>query len=275
MRKRRGVRGFLRLVGSFAGLSGAALLGVYLWQPQRIELFPKEPPTDLAPVDPAGLGLLRPGSRVLLVTAHPDDEAFYVGGTLLRLREAGAVVRLVVMTDGDKGYYPFHDSRGTGRVRRAEQQRAAELFGIQSVRFLGLPDGRLQADERSVDALAEEIRSFRPQFLLAFDPEYVRRVYHRDHRRAGEAAVRAAERAGFSGWALLFSTSAANGGLDVTAQWPEAQRLLGVHESQFFGARLAYIQSMVDARARAAANELGLSGRRVEPFRAVRLGRER
>lgn len=258
-----------------AGVSGAALVGVYLWQPQRIKLFPKEPPADRTPVDPEGLGLLRPGARVLLVTAHPDDEAFYVGGTLLRLRESGAVVRLVVMTDGDKGYYPLQDAEGTARVRRAEQARAAELFGIRSVCFLGLPDGRLQADEQAVRALAEEIRSFQPQFLLTFDPVYVRRVYHRDHRTAGEAAVRAAQRAGFSGWALLFSTSAANGGLDVTDQWPEAQRMLGVHESQFHGARLAYIQSMVDARARAAASELGLAGRRVEPFRAARLLRGR
>lgn len=208
----------------------------------------------------------------MLVTAHPDDEAFYVGGTLLRLRETGAVVRLVVMTDGDKGYYPFHDAEATARVRRKEQMRAAELFGIRSVRFLGLPDGRLRPNEDAVRMLEPEFREFRPEILLTFDPDHVRRVYHRDHRNAGIAAVEAARRSGFEGWMLLFSTRAENTGLDVTDVWPEAQRMLGFHASQFSGPRLAYIQSMVDGRARTAGRLQGLDGRRVEPFRAVRIG---
>ncbi|MCX7800135.1 MAG: PIG-L family deacetylase [Fimbriimonadales bacterium] len=272
MRRRpRGWRGFARAVGSVIGLTGLGLLGVYLWQPQRIELFPGEPP-NLPPVRLGDTGLLRPGARVLLVTAHPDDEAFYVGGTLLRLRETGAEVRLVVMTDGDKGYYPLHDARATARIRRQEQLRAAQLFGIRSVRFLGLPDGRLQPSEEAIRKLEPEFREFQPEILLTFDPEHVRRVYHRDHRHAGLAAVEAARRSGFEGWMLLFSTRAANTGLDASDVWDEAQRLLGVHASQFSGPRLAYIQSMVDGRAREAARRMGLEGRRLEPFRAIRVG---
>ncbi len=265
------MRGFFKALASLTGVSAMALVGLYWWQPQRIELSPKPKPEGQLPVDPVQIGLLRPDSRVLVVTAHPDDEAFYVGGTLLRLREAGAQVRLIVLTDGDKGYYPFHDAEGTARTRRAEQLRAAELFGIASVRFFGKPDGRLRADEDTVALLTEEIRTFQPDFLLTFDPEHVRKVYHRDHRAAGDAAVRAARRVGFEGWVLLFSTSAANGGMEVTDQWPEAQRLLGVHASQFSGQRLTYNQSMVDYRARTAAAELGRPGRRVEPFRTLRL----
>src|SRR5207302_10889033 len=87
-----------------AALAGAVWAG-YRYQPLRVCLHGGCPVQGAVASEPDDL--FRPETRVLIVSAHPDDTEFYLGGTLLRLAEAGARLHLVVATDGDKGYYPF------------------------------------------------------------------------------------------------------------------------------------------------------------------------
>src|SRR6266852_5609743 len=89
-----------------AALAGAAW-AAYRYQPLQFCLRPGHPPEAGPRITAEALGLFRPDTRVLIVTAHPDDTEFYLGGTLLRLAEAGARLHLIVATDGDKGYYPL------------------------------------------------------------------------------------------------------------------------------------------------------------------------
>src|SRR6266702_4597345 len=79
----------------------------YRYQPLRLCLRPGRPAEAGPRLTAEDVGLFRPDTRVLIVTAHPDDTEFYLGGTLLRLAEAGARLHLVVATDGEKGYYPL------------------------------------------------------------------------------------------------------------------------------------------------------------------------
>ena len=83
-------------------------------------------------------------SRVLVVTAHPDDVDFGAAGTVAQLVAGGAEVTYCVVTDGDAGGFdpavPRADIPG---IRRAEQRAAAEVLGVHDVRFLGYRDGQL------------------------------------------------------------------------------------------------------------------------------------
>lgn len=49
----------------------------------------------------AASGLGRPGSRVLLVTAHPDDEAMFFAPALLSMASAGVQVHVLCLSTGE------------------------------------------------------------------------------------------------------------------------------------------------------------------------------
>ena len=85
-------------------------------------------------------------SRVLTVTAHPDDVDFGTAGTIARWTDAGIEVIYCVVTDGDAGGFDEAFPRaGIPPLRRAEQLAAGRCVGVRDVRFLGYPDGRLEA----------------------------------------------------------------------------------------------------------------------------------
>src|SRR5205823_13215566 len=87
--------------------------------------------------------------RVLVVAAHPDDIEFGAAGTVARWVDEGAEVRYVVVTRGDKGSDdPTMDPDELARRREAEQRMAAAEIGVQSVDFLGEPDGQVEPSLR-------------------------------------------------------------------------------------------------------------------------------
>jgi len=72
--------------------------------------------------------------------AHPDDEAIFTGGTIVRAVEAGWRVVLVVATDGDRGTSAGATRQELAARRRAETRDAASVLGIGRVAFLGYGD---------------------------------------------------------------------------------------------------------------------------------------
>lgn len=243
--RRRGLGRFLLWP---AGLAAILLISFYLWQPWEIQFFPRALPAGIRWVEPEPERLFLPGVRVVVVTAHPDDAEFYVGGLLTRLAKSRAEVYLVVCTDGDKGYYPFEDAARNRAVRQREQRAAADVWKAADVIFLGFPDGRLKESEALVRAIERELRRIRPAYLFCFDAEYPPRIAHQDHRRSGSAAEIAATRANFRGWLCRFSTSAPNFAFDVSDAWQSKMDLVAMHRSQFYGERLTRIRAMIERR---------------------------
>jgi LmbE family N-acetylglucosaminyl deacetylase len=83
--------------------------------------------------------------NVVVLAAHPDDEALGCGGAVLTHMAAGDRVVVVFVTSGEGGLgsYPVEEAR---RIREAEARAAAEVLGFVSVEFLRLPDGSLVDD---------------------------------------------------------------------------------------------------------------------------------
>jgi LmbE family N-acetylglucosaminyl deacetylase len=131
--------------------------------------------------------------RILVVAAHPDDVDFGVAGTVATWTDAGIEVTYCIVTDGDAGGYDDAVDRAeVPAMRRAEQIAAAKHVGVDDVRFLGYPDGRVEANLRLRKDLARVIRQVRPQRVVCPSPErnYARvGVSHPDHRAVGSAAL--------------------------------------------------------------------------------------
>jgi LmbE family N-acetylglucosaminyl deacetylase len=131
--------------------------------------------------------------RVLVVTAHPDDVDFGSAGTVAAFTSAGVDVTYCIVTNGDAGGSDRAMSRADmAALRQREQRAAAAEVGVHDVRFLGHPDGRVQATIELRRDISRVIRQVKPERVLTQSPE--RRwdfifASHPDHLAAGEAAV--------------------------------------------------------------------------------------
>lgn len=141
-----------------------------------------------------------PVKRLLLVFAHPDDEAVFAAGTACRVVAEGGSVALCTATPGDRGrpgQPPVCDPADVGRVRQIELLAAARIMGVSTLRVLGYPDrGLAHAPADTIRRqLVEVIRAVRPQVVVTFDPNGSN--LHPDHvaisRFAGDAVAAAAD----------------------------------------------------------------------------------
>ena len=105
--------------------------------------------------------------RALVITAHPDDVDFGAGGTIAAWTDAGVDVTYCVITDGDAGGFdPTVPRSEIPGIRRAEQEAAAKVLGVDDVRFLGYPDGRLTVSIELRRDVSRVIRQVRPQRVV-------------------------------------------------------------------------------------------------------------
>jgi LmbE family N-acetylglucosaminyl deacetylase len=193
-------------------------------------------------------------ARVLSITAHPDDVDFGAAGTIARWTEAGIEVVYCVVTDGDAGGFDEDFPRAEmPALRRAEQVAAAKCVGVHDVRFLGYPDGRVEATLQLRRDLARVIRQVRPDRVMCPSPErnYARAgISHPDHRAVGSAALDAVypdarnpfafpelrEDEALAAWTVrevwIAGGQAPNHYVDVTETFPRKVAALRAHESQ-------------------------------------------
>ena len=130
----------------------------------------------------------------MVIAAHPDDADFGPAGTVARWIDEGAQGWLVCCTSGDAGGEdPDADPLVLAAIRESEQRAAATVIGYAGVSFLHQPDGALANDLALRELLVREIRTFRPDAVLATDPDTLfykgGGINHTDHRAAGIAAV--------------------------------------------------------------------------------------
>ncbi len=127
------------------------------------------------------------GHRLLACFAHPDDEAFPVGGALARHAHEGVDVRLITTTLGEEGDIRQEGAatRETlGEIRRIELSCAVRALSLKSNEVLGYRDSGMDGWEANnhprafvkapveevVERLVLEMRRFRPQVVLTFEP---------------------------------------------------------------------------------------------------------
>jgi LmbE family N-acetylglucosaminyl deacetylase len=132
-------------------------------------------------------------NHILVITAHPDDVDFGSAGTIAGWTDTGIKVSYCIVTNGDAGGFdPSVPRQDIAPMRQAEQTAAAACVGVSDLRFLGYPDGQVEATLGLRKDLARVIRQVRPDRVLCPTPErnYVRMPpSHPDHRAVGSAAL--------------------------------------------------------------------------------------
>lgn len=81
--------------------------------------------------------------RLLVVAAHPDDEALGCGGTMARLAAQGVEVHSLFLSDGVTARREVAD--GALDERRAMGDLSAQLLGSRPPAYLDFPDNRLDS----------------------------------------------------------------------------------------------------------------------------------
>lgn len=100
---------------------------------------------------PQQLPSIKPGSSVVIVAPHPDDEALAVGGWLTKAAADGAKVHAILVTNGDNFTLETRqvtrsfkanaaDYIENGKLRQEESIRASRSLNYATVDFLGFPD---------------------------------------------------------------------------------------------------------------------------------------
>jgi LmbE family N-acetylglucosaminyl deacetylase len=123
--------------------------------------------------------------RLLCVTAHPDDEALGMGGTLARYSAEGVETYLLTATRGQRGWtgdartYPGPHALGV--IRERELRKAAAVLGLHHVAILDYMDGDLDAADPGeiIDQIAASIRTAKPDVIITFGPDGA--TGHPDH----------------------------------------------------------------------------------------------
>ncbi len=155
-------------------------------------------------------------ATLLLVHAHPDDEAISTGGVMMKAKADGHRVVLVTATRGEVGEIYNMDPETVrprlGEVRTQELKSAAVILGVDRVEFLGYRDSGMvgtadNKDPRSfhqarldeaAEKLAALLREERPEVVITYGEDGV--YGHPDHIKAHHVTNAALDLLAAEGW---------------------------------------------------------------------------
>jgi LmbE family N-acetylglucosaminyl deacetylase len=183
------------------------------------------------------------GRVVLLVVAHADDVALFLGGTVAAWSDAGWRVVVVRVTD-DRWDSVGSDEVSTAAANRAEFEDAAAMLGVHEIVELGYPTDTL-GDVSTVD-LRERIihcvRTHRPYALVSFDPYAMYGEDNLDHVTVARAVDE-------SFWTSQFDLHHRDHFAEIAADTGEPLAPHGCFERWYFGRRVVEVTDVIDITA--------------------------
>lgn len=199
------------------------------------------------------------GKKVLVCTAHPDDETL-CSGAIMKLVAGGNRVSLLVATSGNRGTHDMSvKPEEVAAARKGEMEAAAALLGIEKLIWLGIDDGSLYETQDLKKRVFGVMREEDPDIVLTFDP-WTRYEFHSDHRTIGLLATEAAylarcvwyfpehaeagKRATKGPEVYLFAPSEPNYHVDVTDYVARKVEAGVVHESQLRDTGMGFMMRM-------------------------------
>ncbi len=113
--------------------------------------------------------------RLLVVTAHPDDEAAGFGGTLLLSHERGVETYVICLTAGQAATHRggAKSDEELAAMRREEFAAACEHLHVTRGEVVGYPDGKLDRQDfhEVAGELTRRVREICPHVMLTFGTE--------------------------------------------------------------------------------------------------------
>ncbi len=176
------------------------------------------------------------GRVVLIVVAHADDVALFLGGTVATWAERGWRVVVVRVTDDARDSWGL-DVESTVAANRRELEQAAELLGVAELVELGYPTDVL-GDVSEVELrehLIRAVRTYRPYALVGFDPHAQFGEDNQDHVKVAAATDEAF-------WTSQFD-------LHHPEHLEQGLAPHGCFERWYFGRRVVEVTDVVDVSA--------------------------
>lgn len=106
-----------------------------------------------------------PGTRVLVLSPHFDDDVIGCGGTLAKHVRAGHPVAVAYMTDGREGDASIPDKDRVSTLRKDEARRATSLLGITNLTHLDEPETKLRSTSNLLERLSGLFRTINPDLV--------------------------------------------------------------------------------------------------------------
>src|SRR5688572_1781421 len=83
--------------------------------------------------------------RALAVVAHPDDLEYGAASAIARWTDQGKTITYCLVSAGEAGIDAMAPDE-CALVRMEEERRSAAVVGVDTVEFLGHPDGLIEAN---------------------------------------------------------------------------------------------------------------------------------
>ncbi|KPA11498.1 N-acetylglucosaminyl phosphatidylinositol deacetylase [Candidatus Magnetomorum sp. HK-1] len=170
-----------------------------------------------------------PPSPWLVISPHPDDETFGMGGTLLLAKQSQIEIYLLVLTNGEQG--GKNEPEELIKLRKKELQKVTSFLGIKKVIFQNLSDRKIIITKSIVEQIEAVINELSPACVFFPSPFEL----HPDHRSSAILTWEALRDSGFTGKAYSYEItvqSQINILIDITAVAEEKKRIMGYYESQ-------------------------------------------
>ncbi len=179
--------------------------------------------------------------KLLIFGAHPDDVEFGCGGLIIKEIKKGTQVKIITCSLGEAG------TNGTPESRKEEAEKAAKFIGAE-IEFIDLGgDCHIQDTPINTFKLAEVIREFKPNIVLA---QSLTENQHPDHLTLAKMVRSATRIARYGGLeeikkypvhsidALYYYPSSAEFDkkpdilVDVSSEYADWVKAMEMHESQ-------------------------------------------
>jgi len=136
------------------------------------------------------------GQKILLLTAHPDDESYAAAGTMFENYKADGWNVLVCASYGEKGTSHLKKQITSAKfkqIRKKELLRAAKLLHIAPVHFIGVPDGKIKQNKAKIfNQFIRYAKKYKPQVILGYGKDGI--SGHHDHIAVGDIASKVARK---------------------------------------------------------------------------------
>ena len=215
---------------------------------------------------------------VLIVAAHPDDEALGCGGTIAKHAANGDAVHVVFMTDGVSARQGVFDIHREARLRSRDSALAA--LGVRSSRAFDFPDNRMYSVPLLdvTKALERVIAEFRPNIIYTHSSTDL----NIDHRLTQVAVMTACrpmpnettreilsfEVMSSTEWGALEQSFMPNLFVDITGYWAAKLAALEAYELEMRAPPHSRSIEHLDVLSRHRGMSVGLH--RAEAFRTLR-----
>jgi LmbE family N-acetylglucosaminyl deacetylase len=183
------------------------------------------------------------GRVVLVVVAHADDVALFLGGTVAVWADAGWRIVVVRVTD-DRWDSVGSDEAATVAANRSEFEQAAAILGVHDIVELGYPTDTL-GDVSTVELrerIIHAVRTHRPYALVSFDPYAMYGEDNLDHITVARAVDEAF-------WTSQFDLHHPEHFDEVSARTGEPLAPHGCFERWYFGRQVVDVTDVVDISA--------------------------